>query len=170
MHTITQLARRFGLSRTTLLYYEREGLLQPSHRSDQGYRYYGSEAENQLSRITAFRSYGLPIAQIRSLLNRDDGNEQQRVLTEHFHQLEREIDGLRQQQRAIMAVLQDEQPASSAPMDKARWVAIMQAAGLDEAAMSQWHRHFEQREPEEHQRFLQSLGIPPEEIARIRAL
>ena len=46
MLTVTQLARECGLSRTTILYYEREGLLAPAHRSENGYRWYG---ENEIS-------------------------------------------------------------------------------------------------------------------------
>ncbi|WP_206665179.1 MerR family DNA-binding transcriptional regulator [Aeromonas sobria] len=44
MLTITLLARELGLSRTTLLYYERLGLLLPALRGENGYRRYG-EAE-----------------------------------------------------------------------------------------------------------------------------
>ncbi|GAL04728.1 transcriptional regulator MerR family [Photobacterium aphoticum] len=46
----------------------------------------------------------------------------------------------------------------------------MIAAGFDEAAMVKWHQKFEAMEPEEHQKFLESLGIDADEIARIRAL
>ncbi|MBU2712350.1 hypothetical protein KCG35_14885 [Zooshikella sp. WH53] len=51
---------------------------------------------------------------------------------------------------------------------KQRWVEIMRAAGFDEQDMQNWHRQFEKMEPEEHQKFLESLGIDPEEIKRIR--
>lgn len=55
-------------------------------------------------------------------------------------------------------------------MNKARWVEIMTAAGFTQEDMLKWHQKFEQMEPEEHQKFLESLGIDPEEIAKIRAL
>ncbi|ODN41314.1 hypothetical protein BGC07_17280 [Piscirickettsia litoralis] len=51
---------------------------------------------------------------------------------------------------------------------KERWVEIMKAAGFDEAAMRTWHQKFEEMEPDEHQSFLESLGINSEEIKRIR--
>jgi len=38
MFLITELARKHGLSRSTLLYYDRIGLLTPSGRSEAGYR------------------------------------------------------------------------------------------------------------------------------------
>lgn len=55
-------------------------------------------------------------------------------------------------------------------MNKARWVEIMTAAGFTQADMVKWHQKFEELEPEEHQKFLESLGISAEEIAKIRAL
>src|SRR6185503_19923577 len=40
--SVSRLARRFGLSRTALLYYDRLGLLSPSERSAAGDRLYGA--------------------------------------------------------------------------------------------------------------------------------
>ena len=54
-------------------------------------------------------------------------------------------------------------------MDKERWIAILRAAGLDDAAMNAWHVEFERAAPEAHQDFLEALGIAPTEITRIRA-
>ena len=41
MFTVTKLARRCGLSRTALLYYESIGLMPPAQRSGGNYRCYG---------------------------------------------------------------------------------------------------------------------------------
>jgi hypothetical protein len=49
------------------------------------------------------------------------------------------------------------------------WVARFRAIGLDQAAMEQWHRLFEQENPAGHQSFLEWLGLPAETIAEIRA-
>lgn len=48
------------------------------------------------------------------------------------------------------------------------WVARFRAVGLDEAAMQQWHRLFEQQNPTGHQSFLEWLGLPPDRITAIR--
>tara|TARA_B100001971_G_C18172553_1_gene528026 strand:+ start:776 stop:943 length:168 start_codon:yes stop_codon:yes gene_type:complete len=53
-------------------------------------------------------------------------------------------------------------------MTKEKWVSLFQEIGLDEATMTQWHRAFETRHPEEHQSFLEWLSIPEEEISQIR--
>ena len=48
------------------------------------------------------------------------------------------------------------------------WVARFKAVGLDEAAMQQWHRLFEQQNPTGHQSFLEWLGLPTDRITAIR--
>ena len=49
------------------------------------------------------------------------------------------------------------------------WVAMFRELGLDDAQMKSWHRIFESRHPEAHLNFLQWLGIPENEIERIRS-
>lgn len=168
MLTVTQLATAFHISRTTILYYERVGLLLPSCRSDNGYRWYGDKEQERLGSIMAYRSFGLSIKDIMPLLDRNDDIKQEQTLHNQFNALEKEIQSLRQQQKAIVMLL--EQPALLAKdqLTKARWVEIMKGAGFDEAAMANWHRQFEHMEPDAHQEFLETLNIGVDEIARIR--
>jgi hypothetical protein len=49
------------------------------------------------------------------------------------------------------------------------WVAMFREIGLDDAKMQRWHKVFETRHPDGHQGFLEWLGLPTEDIARIRA-
>ncbi|WP_045406552.1 MerR family transcriptional regulator [Vibrio jasicida] len=169
MLTVTQLARECGLSRTTILYYEREGLLAPAHRSENGYRWYGEKEMQRLKTISSYRSYGLPVSSIRTLLAQK-GKSQAEILKDHFNELEREIQNLRAQQKAIVVLLQEPQLIEDNIVTKERWVQIMQAAGFSENDMVTWHQKFEELEPDEHQKFLESLGIEQDEIVRIRAL
>ena len=169
MLTVTQLARECGLSRTTILYYEREGLLAPAHRSENGYRWYGEKEMQRLKTISSYRSYGLPVSSIRTLLAQK-GKSQAEILKDHFNELEREIQNLRAQQKAIVVLLQEPQLIEDNIVTKERWVQIMQAAGFSENDMVTWHQKFEEMEPAEHQKFLESLGIEQDEIVRIRAL
>jgi MerR family transcriptional regulator, thiopeptide resistance regulator len=77
---------------------------------------------------------------------------------------------LREQQRIIVKLLASPKRLRAArTMDKARWVAILRAAGLDDEAMRRWHGEFERMAPEAHDEFLASLGLSTAEIARIRA-
>ena len=49
------------------------------------------------------------------------------------------------------------------------WVAMLEAAGMDEAAMVRWHAQFEQLAPKAHHDFLRQLGISAHEASRIQA-
>lgn len=169
MLTVTQLARKYGISRATVLYYEREGLLTPAHRSKNGYRWYGDNEIERLDAILAYRSYGIAVNDISKLLDRSNGTSQTQILKEHFNKLEHEISLLKSQQKAIVALLQEPNLLEQKMVNKERWVAIMQASGLDDNAMRRWHQKFEEMEPDEHQKFLESLGISADEIAQIRS-
>jgi hypothetical protein len=59
---------------------------------------------------------------------------------------------------------------NSTRVNKAQWVEMFREIGLDDSTMSQWHRVFEQRNPEGHQEFLEWLNIPSSEITEIRSL
>ena len=168
MLTISKLAKRFSLSRATLLYYEQEGLLAPASRAANGYRWYGESELERLRQIVAYRSYGVPVADIRELLSRDDDQAHEQILRRRFTRLESEIQDLRRQQQALVAILGQSQTPPQNSMSKARWTGIMRAAGMDDEDMNNWHREFEAREPRGHQEFLESLNIELEEIERIR--
>lgn len=49
------------------------------------------------------------------------------------------------------------------------WKSLFKETGLDEAAMNKWHNLFESRHPDGHQNFLEWLGLPENEIGKIRA-
>jgi hypothetical protein len=46
---------------------------------------------------------------------------------------------------------------------------LFREIGLDEKQMKKWHTLFEARHPESHQSFLEWLGLPAAQIARIRS-
>ena len=54
------------------------------------------------------------------------------------------------------------------PVTVEEWVEMFREIGLSDEAMQQWHRLFEARRPEGHERFLQWLGLSAPEIERIR--
>ncbi|WMN61792.1 MerR family transcriptional regulator (plasmid) [Pseudoalteromonas xiamenensis] len=169
MLTVTQVAKKFGVSRTTILYYEKVKLLIPAYRSENGYRWYGQIEIKRLEAIIAYRSYGLTISNIKTLLDRN-GETQTQILKDHFNELEREIQNLRAQQKAVVVLLQEPTLLEENIVNKERWVEIMIAAGFTETDMVRWHQKFEELEPSEHQKFLESLGISGDEITKIRAL
>ncbi len=62
---ISELEKKVGLSRDTLRYYEKIGVLTPPMRADNGYRYYGETQLNELAFIERGKSIGFTLAEIR---------------------------------------------------------------------------------------------------------
>ncbi|USD43773.1 MerR family transcriptional regulator [Vibrio sp. SCSIO 43135] len=168
MFTVTQLAKACEVSRTTVLYYERVGLLFPASRTDSGYRLYGEKEHARLKSILSYRSFGLPVQDIAPLLDSVGDDKQEHALRGHFNALEQEIQSLRQQQKAILMMLEEPSLPEQAALTKERWVEIMRGAGMNDDDMMNWHKQFEKREPQAHQDFLESLNIEREEIEAIR--
>jgi hypothetical protein len=91
------------------------------------------------------------------------------ILEKRLTELDAAIRSLREQQHVILQVLKDKAIGRRLPvMNKAHWMSLLRAAGLDEEGMHRWHREFERRFPHSHQEFLEGLGIPEEEIRDIR--
>ena len=168
MLSVSQIAGQFGLSRTTILYYESCGLLKPSLRSRAGYRLYGDREMRVLQQICLYRSAGLSIADIRSVLSSRESDVAE-LLRHRLEELDSEIGELRKHQQVILRLLQDTKSIRRTKnMTKEKWVSIMKAAGFTENDMYRWHREFERSSPEEHNEFLRFLHIAPGEIKSIR--
>jgi MerR family copper efflux transcriptional regulator len=73
MHTIGKAAERAGLSVDTLRFYEREGLLPSPRRTASRYRLYDEAAIARLRFIGRAKSLGFTLAEIRELLQLNDG-------------------------------------------------------------------------------------------------
>jgi len=167
MLTISALARRFGLSRSALLHYDRIGLLEPSGRSTKDHRRYSEADASRLEAICTYRRAGIPLEVIRTLLK--DSGQLTTVMKRRLEELDREMATLRGQQRLVLGLLRDPGLLEGLQaMDKATWVALLRASGFTDADMDRWHETFERTAPDRHQRFLAFLGIPPEEISGIR--
>jgi DNA-binding transcriptional MerR regulator len=168
MLTISQLARRFNLSRSTLLYYDSIGLLSPSARSEAHYRLYTPQDVQRMELIDLYRKTGLPLADIARVVSSDQG-ELAAVLESRLRALNGEIQGLRRQQQLIVQLLRRRAVRRGARwLDKDGWVAILRATGMGEEDMRRWHVEFERLSPEAHQDFLELLGLEAEEIEKTR--
>jgi DNA-binding transcriptional MerR regulator len=168
--TVTALARRCGVSRSTLLHYESLGLLRRPPRTSGNYRAYGQQDVARVQQIGVYRKVGLGLGAIRELLGRPDGDAAA-VLQRRLVDIDAEIETLRGHQRGILRLLERSRDFRRIQMiTKDKWVEVMRAAGFTEENMHRWHREFEKAAPAEHQEFLEFLHIPAEEIAKIREL
>ena len=166
--TATTLARRFGLSRSTLLYYESIGLLRRPPRTGGNYRAFSDQDAARLEQICMYRKLGLSLAAIRTVLDRP-GSGASAVLQRRLADIETEVDALRGHQHDILRLLQRSRSFRRNQMiTKDTWVAIMKASGFSDADMHRWHAEFEKAAPAEHEEFLEFLHIPAAEIAKIR--
>lgn len=169
-YSISQLGGECGLSRSTLLFYDRLALLRPAGRTGAGYRVYNDKDLKRLRRITRLRQAGLSLKEIRSVLERG-GTPGTRLLEQRIRKTAEDIVDLKNQQRLLAGMLRRVASGKRPPcVDKGMWVEMLKAAGMDQAAMNRWHAEFERRSPEGHQEFLLSLGIPAKEAAGIRSL
>ena len=168
MFTIGQVAKKYSLSRSALIYYDSIGVLTPGGRSESNYRLYSEDDLKKMDRIQLFRSAGLSLDSIESLLEKEN-SELDSTLEGRLLAINSEIQNLRNQQKVILNILENENLVrDSRLMTKEVWVSILRAAGLDDAGMKNWHIEFERASPEAHQDFLESLGIEKDEVAAIR--
>ena len=92
VHSIRDVARASGTTSRTLRHYESVGVLTPSRVGAGGLRYYDDDALVRLQEALVLRSLGLPLAQVRAVL---DG-EQDRVAA-----LRRHLRALHDEQRRL---------------------------------------------------------------------
>jgi DNA-binding transcriptional MerR regulator len=169
MFTIGALAGRFGLARSTLLHYDRLGLLRPAARSRAGYRRYSEADAGRLDQICTYRRAGLSLAAIAGILAAPAAGARA-ALEARLVELDRELEQLRDQQRVIARLLRrPELVPDRTPLDKAAWVELLRASGMSDQDMDRWHATFEATDPERHGRFLAALGLGPGEAEALRA-
>lgn len=170
MYTVGRLAKRHGLSRSTLLYYDRIGLLSPGRHMKGEYRQYGDAEDTRLARICEFRRAGIPLEEIGRMLDGRTDSVVVDALENRLADLNREMEELREQQRFVAGLLgRNDLLHETGGMDKTTWVGLLSAAGFSEEDMWTWHVRFERTAPDKHEQFLRSLNIPEKEIAAIRA-
>jgi DNA-binding transcriptional MerR regulator len=86
--TIAEVAERTGLTRHTLRYYERDGLMLDVGRAGSGHRRYSERDLGWIELITKLRATGMPIREVRryaELVRAGDGNEDGRLALLRAH-------------------------------------------------------------------------------------
>ncbi|MGH3169477.1 MAG: MerR family transcriptional regulator, partial [Trebonia sp.] len=86
--TIAEVADCTGLTRHTLRYYERDGLMLSVDRDDSGHRRYSELDLGWIELITKLRATGMPVREVRryaELVRAGDGNEAERLALLRAH-------------------------------------------------------------------------------------
>lgn len=113
LYTVSEFARRAGVTVRTLHHYDRVKLLVPSGRSASGYRLYRDRDMARLQQIVTLKFIGLPLGRIRELLDRSPLDlaarlrRQREVLEERRRQLDLAVEALEQAERAAAAGVAD---------------------------------------------------------------
>ena len=68
MRTVKEISDLTGISVRTIHYYDEIGLLNPTDKSEAGYRLYDDKALETLQQILFFREFDIPLKEIRSVM------------------------------------------------------------------------------------------------------
>lgn len=116
LYRAQEFAEAAGVTVRALHHYDRLALLQPK-RTEAGYRVYGSRELERLEQIVALKFLGLPLKQIKVLLDRDTRGlqealrSQRQALEEKRRRLDQAIGAIREAERALRP---GEQPEAAA--------------------------------------------------------
>lgn len=135
--TTGEFARLCGVSRHTLFHYDAIGIFSPALRGENGYRYYAPVQIEVFHVIAALKELGMPLAEIRSYLDRRSPAElvallerEQAALTQKLAQLGRirRLMGRKAElTRRAMALTSGRVEVEEQPH---RWYVVTPAAGI----------------------------------------
>jgi DNA-binding transcriptional MerR regulator len=131
--TVSQVARRVGITVRTLHHYEAIGLLVPAHRSASGYRLYGTDELMRLQHIVSLKALGLTLDDIGSSLATSSLREA----------VERQIERVRDAigaQHTLLTRLETlaRQLAAGAPIGDEQLIDTIEASTMPERRSPRW--------------------------------
>lgn len=141
MYKISELAHLVGLSRTALLHYEKQGLLN-GKRLDNGYRVYTDKDVQRVRLLQQLQAAGLSLKECQACLS---GKLDKPMLQQRLQSLVEEIEQ-KQQAHNMLAAL------------------------LGERSMRQWHQSVEKSAPEAHFAWLKQQGFSEKEALHLKWL
>lgn len=101
-YSVKEVCERYAITRKTLFYYDRNGLLEPSARTGpQLHKLYDADACIRLEEILKYRHAGLQISEIRELL--EEHAERKKILQNALNR----IIGEKQQKTEQIRILQE---------------------------------------------------------------
>ncbi|PSU33526.1 MerR family transcriptional regulator [Photobacterium lutimaris] len=141
MYRISELAEQVGLSRSTLLYYEKLGLI-TGKRLDNGYRSYSERDLQRLRLLQQLQAGGLTLKECQACL---EAKIDRQLLLDRMQLLDKEI-AQKQQSRDLLAAM------------------------LGESDMTAWHQSLEQTAPDAHLDWLMKQGFDEKQALRLKWL
>ena len=109
MYRVSEFAEKAGITVRTLHHYDRLGLLSPDLRTEAGHRLYGEADFARLEQIVTLKFIGLPLRQIKALLDQGDLDLkstlrlQRKLLLEKRRQVETAIQAVEEAERSLQS-------------------------------------------------------------------
>ena len=151
MYSVSDVTKRIGVSRSTLLYYEKVELVVPEREPENGYRIYSQGDLDRLVMLKQLQKAGLPLAECRRFM---DGKPDMAVVRERLVHLDRDLIEMtmaRDLLRSLYFRVTGDAPPEAAPVD-----------------VREWHAEFEKRSADAHSVWLQKMGFSEKESLYIR--
>lgn len=101
MYTISEVANIFGVSRQTLIYYDKIGLFGPAEVNEKGYRFYSPTQIPLMRLICMLRDLGVDLDEITRLTSSYDVAEMARKLQERVSELDDQIAELEKERNSV---------------------------------------------------------------------
>lgn len=101
MYTISEMASIFGVSRQTLIYYDKIGLFAPAEVSEKAYRFYSPTQIPLMRLICMLRDLGVDLDEIMRLTSSYDVAEMANKLRERVSELDGQIAALEKERNSV---------------------------------------------------------------------
>lgn len=154
MYKVTDICKRVGIARSTLLYYERIGLVRPSREERNGYRLYSEQDFNQLILIRQLQKAGLSLQECSRFMA---GEVDAKLLAQRLFSLEQELREM-ETARDVLSALYGKVTGRSIDNDDFS------------QRLHDWHLKFDKQSSAAHIQWLQQLGFSEKEALHIRCV
>lgn len=95
-YKISEVAKTFGISRETLIYYDTIGLFKPAYTDEtNGYRYYTNENISDLYFIMMLKKANFSLKEIKNYMNAKTSEESLNILNEKLKHIEKQMEILK---------------------------------------------------------------------------
>ncbi|WP_460263386.1 MerR family transcriptional regulator [Clostridium botulinum] len=116
--TTGEFAKRFGVKKDTLFYYDKIGLFKPAGISDNGYRYYTIPQSDIFWVIQSLRDLNFPLKSLDNYLKAPSPQELIELSKNQLNKVDQEIEKLIQIRSILNRIVLQSEEALNAPLDK----------------------------------------------------
>ncbi len=152
MYSIAEMTQKTGVSRSTLLYYEKLGIITPQRQPQNDYRRYSDQELTRLIVLRQLKKAGFSLKDCQQVL---DSNIDSQLIEQHLLRLKHELQQLELTQQLLQALYKRQ---TGQQIDHSNSTHKLQ----------DWHVGFEQLSADAHVQWLRQMGFSEKEIFHIR--